>query len=151
VESGSGAHEGEYEAVKRSSRITIRRGPWFLLESSCSIANKQPGVISQLIVLHTTTADAMVNFASAALAILALTPVIGAVALPDTTVAASSAGEVERFSFVKWVDDMIANPNGTHLSPEQAYEAWQTTVVNAPEPGRHTIHKEPLDICGTRC
>ncbi|KAK4034487.1 hypothetical protein C8A01DRAFT_18715 [Parachaetomium inaequale] len=82
----------------------------------------------------------MVYFAPAALALLALTPVIGAVAVPDTSVGVSSAGEVERFSFVKWVDDMIANPGGTHLSPEQAYEAWQTTVANATEPDG-TLHK----------
>ncbi len=80
----------------------------------------------------------MVNFALPTLAVLALTPVIGAVAVPDTSAGASSGGEVERFSFAKWVDDIITNPNGTHLSPEQAYEAWQTTVANATKPGRHT-------------
>jgi hypothetical protein len=79
----------------------------------------------------------MVNFAPATLAVLALTPVIGALAVPDTSVGTRSADEIERFSFVKWVDDMIANPGGTHLSPEQAYEAWQRTVANATEPGRH--------------
>ncbi|KAH6856685.1 hypothetical protein B0I37DRAFT_80641 [Chaetomium sp. MPI-CAGE-AT-0009] len=82
----------------------------------------------------------MVNFAPATLAVLALTPVIGALAVPDTSVGIRSAGEVERFSFVKWVDDMIANPGGTHLSPEQAYEAWRTTVANATEPDG-TLHK----------
>jgi hypothetical protein len=83
----------------------------------------------------------MVNFALPTLAVLALTPVIGAVVVPvvvpDTSVGASSETEVEGFSMTKWVDDIIANPNGTHLSPEQAYEAWQTTVINATEPGRY--------------
>jgi hypothetical protein len=80
----------------------------------------------------------MVNFAVPTLAVLALTPVIGAVAVPNTDLEVRSEGEVERFSFAKWVDDIIAKPNGTHLSPEQAYEAWQTTVANATEPCRHT-------------
>jgi hypothetical protein len=83
----------------------------------------------------------MINFTLPTLAVLALTPVIGAVVVPvvvpDTSVGASSETEVEGFSMTKWVDDIIANPNGTHLSPEQAYEAWQTTVANATEPGRH--------------
>jgi hypothetical protein len=83
----------------------------------------------------------MVNFALPTLAVLALTPVIGAVAVPvpapDTSIEASSEAEVEGFSITKWVDDMITNPNGTHFSPEQAYEAWQTTVINATEPGRY--------------
>ncbi|KAK4148498.1 hypothetical protein C8A00DRAFT_19683 [Chaetomidium leptoderma] len=82
----------------------------------------------------------MVNFAFPTLAVLALTSAVGAVAVPETSAGASSEGEVERFSFVKWVDDIIANPKGTHLSPEQAYEAWQATVVNATEPAG-TLHK----------
>ena len=63
----------------------------------------------------------MVNLTLPTLAVLALTPVIGPIAVPDTNAGASSEGEVERFSFAKWVDDIIANPNGTRLSPEQAY------------------------------
>lgn len=78
----------------------------------------------------------MVNFALPTLALLALMPVIGAVAVPDssvTNIARSEAADapVERFSFAKWVDGIIADPNGTHLTPEQAIEAWERTVVNA--------------------
>ncbi|KAK3990705.1 hypothetical protein QBC44DRAFT_393990 [Cladorrhinum sp. PSN332] len=72
----------------------------------------------------------MVNFALPTLALLALTPVIGAVAVQPR---AEEATQAEPFSFVKWVDEIAANPNGTHLSPEQAYQEWERTVLNATE------------------
>ncbi len=83
-----------------------------------------------------TTNNAMINLAGLILAALALSPMIGAVTVPDTNTGLTSEAEVERFSFAKWVDDIIANRNGT-LSPEQAYEQWQTTVANAVEPCKH--------------
>lgn len=78
----------------------------------------------------------MVNFALPALVLVALTPIIGAVAVPaessvTNTVVQDQVVE-ERFSFAKWVDDIIANK--TTLSPEQAYEAYERTVLNATEP-----------------
>ncbi|KAK5997629.1 hypothetical protein PT974_02993 [Cladobotryum mycophilum] len=54
----------------------------------------------------------MVNFAASALALMALAPVIGAVPTADST-----------FSFTSWVEDIIANPKGQHLSPEGAVSA----------------------------
>ncbi|KAK4171442.1 hypothetical protein QBC36DRAFT_199344 [Triangularia setosa] len=83
----------------------------------------------------------MVNFALPTLAILALTPIIGAAAVPDTTSVAPTVSEdqvVERFSFAKWVDDIVAGR--PHLSPEGAVEAWERTVINATEPSG-TLHK----------
>lgn len=48
---------------------------------------------------------------------LSATAVSGAPAL-DTT----SLGEVP-FTFTSWIDGMIANPNGNHLSPDEAVDA----------------------------
>ncbi|KAK4225771.1 hypothetical protein QBC38DRAFT_420503 [Podospora fimiseda] len=62
----------------------------------------------------------MVHFSLSALAsILALTPVINAVAVP-----------VEPFSFEKWIDGKISNPNGTHLTADEAYEAYMATRLD---------------------
>ncbi|KAF3801383.1 hypothetical protein GCG54_00005539 [Colletotrichum gloeosporioides] len=67
----------------------------------------------------------MVNFALSAVATLAaLAPL--AAAAPT----ASAAPEV--FSFVKWVDGIIANPHGDNLTPEEAVEAYYKSV-NASE------------------
>ncbi|EQB55266.1 hypothetical protein CGLO_04829 [Colletotrichum gloeosporioides Cg-14] len=67
----------------------------------------------------------MVNFAlSAVAALAALAPL--AAAAPT----ASAAPEV--FSFVKWVDGIIANPHGDNLTPEEAVEAYYKSV-NASE------------------
>ncbi|KAK1689301.1 hypothetical protein BDP55DRAFT_765601 [Colletotrichum godetiae] len=68
----------------------------------------------------------MVNVALSALAILVAAPYIGAV----PTAAQSDAVEV--FSFAKWVDGIIANPEGDNLTPSEAVEAWRESV-NATE------------------
>ncbi|WYZ42694.1 hypothetical protein EsH8_VI_000393 [Colletotrichum jinshuiense] len=64
----------------------------------------------------------MVNFALSALAVLAVAPFIGAA--PTT----AQTDAVEAFSFVKWVDGIIANPDGDNLTPEEAVEAWSATI-----------------------
>ncbi|KAK2024962.1 hypothetical protein LX32DRAFT_568971 [Colletotrichum zoysiae] len=64
----------------------------------------------------------MVNFALPAVAALALAQVTGA-----TPVAAQSSA-VEVFSFSKWIDGIIANPEGDNLTPEEAVEAWQESL-----------------------
>jgi len=58
----------------------------------------------------------MVNPAFAALAVLALSHIVGA--FPTASTAKSS------FSFVDWVDGIIANPDGEHLTPEEAVAAF---------------------------
>lgn len=58
----------------------------------------------------------MVNSALVPLALLALSQAVGAIPTPET--AAPS------FSFVEWVDSIIANPNGDHLTPEEAVAAF---------------------------
>ncbi|KAK1704840.1 hypothetical protein BDP67DRAFT_548905 [Colletotrichum lupini] len=68
----------------------------------------------------------MVNVALSTLAVLAAAPFIGAV----PTATQSDAAEV--FSFAKWVDGIIANPEGDNLTPSQAVEAWRESV-NATE------------------
>ncbi|KAF4777954.1 hypothetical protein HER10_EVM0010672 [Colletotrichum scovillei] len=68
----------------------------------------------------------MVNVALSTLAVLAAAPFIGAI----PTATQSDAAEV--FSFAKWVDGIIANPEGDNLTPSQAVEAWRESV-NATE------------------
>ncbi|CRK24994.1 hypothetical protein BN1708_014097, partial [Verticillium longisporum] len=48
--------------------------------------------------------------------VLALLAVAQAVAIP-------SESEAPAFSFEQWVEDIIANPDGKHLSPEEAVDA----------------------------
>ncbi|KAK4226757.1 hypothetical protein QBC38DRAFT_365764 [Podospora fimiseda] len=77
----------------------------------------------------------MVNFIFSTLAFLALTPVVTAVSVPDATNTTSVTTQVEQpFSISQWVEEIIANPNGTHLSAEQAWETYKTTVVDNPQP-----------------
>jgi hypothetical protein len=54
------------------------------------------------------------------LASLALAP---ALALP----AAPTEGDSEVFSFGKWIDGIIANPDGNNLTPEEAVAAWSAS------------------------
>ena len=54
------------------------------------------------------------------LASLALAP---ALALP----AGPTEGDSEVFSFGKWIDDIIDNPDGNHLTPEEAVAAWSAS------------------------
>ncbi|KAL1852478.1 hypothetical protein Daus18300_012159 [Diaporthe australafricana] len=65
----------------------------------------------------------MVNFAAHALAALAFTALVAAV--PTTTSTAP-------FTFVQWVEDIIANPDGDHLSPEEAVAAKNAAVAAGP-------------------
>ncbi|KAK4185781.1 hypothetical protein QBC35DRAFT_533907 [Podospora australis] len=74
----------------------------------------------------------MVNRTFATVAILALTPVISALAVPEPApspiglaVRSDAEVEVQPFSFVQWVEGIIANPDGDNLTPEEAVEAWE--------------------------
>ncbi|WYZ36480.1 hypothetical protein EsH8_XV_000033 [Colletotrichum jinshuiense] len=66
----------------------------------------------------------MVNFALSVVAVLSvLAPIVKAAP------AATQVGDaVEVFSFVKWVDGIIANPNGDNLTPEEAVQAWRKSI-----------------------
>ncbi|KAF6832374.1 hypothetical protein CPLU01_06199 [Colletotrichum plurivorum] len=63
----------------------------------------------------------MVNFALPALAALALAQLTGAAPTQKEET-------VELFSFGKWVDGIIANPDGDNLTPEEAIEAWKASI-----------------------
>ena len=65
----------------------------------------------------------MVNFAPHALAALAVSALVAAI--PTTTSTAP-------FTFVQWVEDIIANPDGDHLSPEEAVTAKNAAVDARP-------------------
>jgi hypothetical protein len=64
----------------------------------------------------TRNVDTMVRGALTTVALLAACGAAGAV--PTAATAAPT------FSFVEWVDEIIANPNGDHLTPEQAVAAF---------------------------
>ncbi|KAM5344514.1 hypothetical protein ACJ41O_013050 [Fusarium nematophilum] len=66
----------------------------------------------------------MVRLSLSALAVLASSSLI--TALPAKPVA------VEQFSYEKWVDGIIADPNGNHLSPEEAVKARMASVAAHP-------------------
>ncbi|KAJ3957185.1 hypothetical protein N0V92_006260 [Colletotrichum tropicale] len=63
----------------------------------------------------------MVSFTLPALATLAL-------AALTTAAPTTQTDSVEVFSFSKWVDGIIANPDGDNLTPEQAVEAWHASL-----------------------
>ncbi|KAK1960980.1 hypothetical protein LY78DRAFT_645670 [Colletotrichum sublineola] len=83
----------------------------------------------------------MVNFALPALAALALAQLTGA-----TPVAASSS----TFSFSKWVDGILANPNGDNLTPEEAVEAWKESLNETSAVAtRGNLLQKRADVCNT--
>ncbi|KAF6812942.1 hypothetical protein CMUS01_12954 [Colletotrichum musicola] len=76
----------------------------------------------------------MVNFIRAA-SLLALVPSISAA--PTTAEALEVRAETEVFSFEKWAEDIIANPGGNHLSPDEAV----ALAFNQTSTDEHTIQK----------
>ncbi|KAI8227174.1 hypothetical protein K4K53_005996 [Colletotrichum sp. SAR 10_77] len=62
----------------------------------------------------------MVNFMRAA-GLLAITPLIAAApTVTDAGIDVRAVNVAVPFSFEKWAEDIIANPNGNHPSPEEA-------------------------------
>ncbi|GKT63848.1 hypothetical protein ColTof4_04574 [Colletotrichum tofieldiae] len=84
----------------------------------------------------------MVNFISAA-GLLALVPlVVAAPAGTDANVEVRAAESVP-FSFAKWADDIIANPDGQHPSPEEALAlAFNQTSTDGLEKRQADVHCE---------
>lgn len=62
----------------------------------------------------------MLHFTLFSLAALAFLPPSGAV-----PAAAESVNSAAAFSFAQWAKEISENPNGKHLSPEQAFEAFE--------------------------
>ncbi|KAK4033336.1 hypothetical protein C8A01DRAFT_50050 [Parachaetomium inaequale] len=77
----------------------------------------------------------MVRSAFTALALLAVCHAVGAA--PTAEVVTPS------FSFADWVEGIIANPQGDHLTPEQAIEAFNASR-NSTSSSEHT-KRGPLD------
>ncbi|KAK1470863.1 hypothetical protein CCUS01_00981 [Colletotrichum cuscutae] len=69
----------------------------------------------------------MVNFTRAA-GLLALIPLIAA-----APTAAEATEQNVPFSFEKWAEDIIANPNGQHPSPEEAMALAFNQTSSAPD------------------
>lgn len=47
----------------------------------------------------------------------------------------------DAFSFQKWIDDIVADPNGHHLSPEDAFQAAQ--MHKETRSGDHLFKRAP--------
>lgn len=62
----------------------------------------------------------MLHFSLFSLAALALSPLSEAV-----PAAAKSVDSATIFSFAQWAKEISENPNGKHLSPEKAFEAFE--------------------------
>ncbi|KAK3946854.1 hypothetical protein QBC32DRAFT_366165 [Pseudoneurospora amorphoporcata] len=60
-------------------------------------------------------------------AVVCLTPIAGAVPTAPTNTARDVASAPEPFSFAKWVDEIIANPEEA-ATPQQALDAYYTYV-----------------------
>ena len=76
----------------------------------------------------------MVQYAFPVLALLTLSTSVAAIPTASTTSATP-------FTFVQWIEDIIANPNGDHLTPEQAVAAKNAAVAEA----------NPLEKRAPRC
>lgn len=66
----------------------------------------------------------MVHYFVPAFALLALSASVAAVPT------ASNTSPVV-FSFVQWIEDIIANPDGDHLTPEEAVAAKNAAMASA--------------------
>jgi hypothetical protein len=73
----------------------------------------------------------MVNLSLPLLAVLALA----------VSVTAAPATSATSFTFAQWIEDIIANPDGDHLTPEQAVEAKNAAVAVS----------NPLSVRAPRC
>lgn len=60
-------------------------------------------------------------------------PLIALVALATSIAAFPTADTMSTtpFTFVQWVEDIIVNPEGDHLTPEEAVEAKNAAVAAA--------------------
>jgi hypothetical protein len=76
----------------------------------------------------------MVNYSLPILSLIALSASVAAIPTTGTTSAVT-------FTFAQWIEDIIANPDGNHLSPEEAVAAKNAAVATA----------NPLDTRAPRC
>lgn len=67
----------------------------------------------------------MVNFTLHTIAALTLSACVAAIPGARTT-------STTPFTFAQWVEDIIADPNGDHLSPEEAVAAKNAAVAATP-------------------
>ncbi|TDZ29455.1 hypothetical protein C8034_v000383 [Colletotrichum sidae] len=83
----------------------------------------------------------MVNFVRVA-GLLALVPLIAAAPAASEANIDVREAEVVPFSFEKWAEDIIANPNGKHLSPEEAFAVG----FNQTSTGEDGLEKRQADV-----
>lgn len=63
---------------------------------------------------------------------------LAALAAPSSPSAAPAAAA--DFSFAQWVEDIIANPAGAHLSPSEAVEAKNAAVAKSTSPFQKRVN-----------
>lgn len=88
----------------------------------------------QSLVFSCLDTDTMLHFTLFSLAVLALVPPSGA--MPADTNSANSAAT---FSFAQWAKEISEHPNGKHLSPEQAFEAFEAAHNQTGKRGKTNI------------
>ncbi|ORY13955.1 hypothetical protein BCR34DRAFT_613085 [Clohesyomyces aquaticus] len=72
-------------------------------------------------------------------------PTFAALALTVSVAAvptASNAAAAAPFTFSQWIEDIIANPDGQHLSPEEAVAA-KNAAVGAESPANPLLKRKP--------
>lgn len=72
----------------------------------------------------------MVHYSFPALALLAISASPSVAGFPTTSSTTTAA--THSFSISQWIEDIIADPNGAHLSPEEAVAAKSAAVEANP-------------------
>ena len=63
-----------------------------------------------------------------------------ALAAPSAATAAAAPAAAADFSFAQWIEDIIADPSGAHLSPAEAVEAKNAAVAASSSPFQKRIN-----------
>lgn len=71
----------------------------------------------------------MVRFGSHALTLLSLSSCVAGACVRKN--ASTEASPSTTFTFAQWIEDIIADPSGDHLSPAQAVAAKNATTTTA--------------------
>lgn len=77
---------------------------------------------------------------------LLISPILAILTIAVVAAASpTDLAQTESFSFSNWVESIIADPKGNHLSPAEAVTAWETSLnVTQPVEARETSHSLTL-------
>lgn len=73
----------------------------------------------------------MVSFTFCTLATLALSACVAAI--PDAAACDRAVNSTATFTFSEWIEGIIANPGGEHLTPLEAVEAKNVAIAGSPD------------------